>query len=278
MLTRLVGGTATAVLGIGVLLIVVWLAQRRLIYFPLGGDLPDPWLAGLDTAENVTLLTEDGLRLGAWYVEPPPTASVAWTLILFNGNAGNRAMRAPLARKLVGRGVSVLLLDYRGYGGNPGTPSEGGLLHDARAARRWVDARAAGRRHRVAYLGESLGSGVAVSLAAEREPDALVLRSPFTSLADVGTHHYPFLPVRLLLRDRYASIDRIGRLTCPVLIVAAERDSIVPVVLSRRLFQAAEPSRRRWVMLEGADHNDLEAVAGDTLADAVVSFLGQAER
>jgi fermentation-respiration switch protein FrsA (DUF1100 family) len=224
-------------------------------------------------AIDVVLETEDGLALRAWFVEPDGAPPLGWTLILFNGNAGHRAFRAPLARRLADRGIAVLMLDYRGYGGNPGTPTEAGLTADARAARRWVDRQIAGRRSRVGYLGESLGTGVAVALAIERQPDALILRSPYTSMADVAHYHYPFLPVRWLLRDRYPSEDRMRSLSCPMLIIAAERDSVVPATLARRLFDASPPASRRWFLLPGADHNDYETLAGDAVIDEIVRFL-----
>src|SRR5262249_19194313 len=144
---------------------------------------------------------EDGLVLGAWHVAPT-SASLGFTVLVMPGNGGSRAMRAPLARRLVAKGFAVLLLDYRGYGGNPGSPPEDGLTRSARAARAYL------RDHgvlaeRVIYSGESLGAAVATRLAAEQPPGGLVLRSPFTSLADVGSQHYPLLPVRLLLVDRF---------------------------------------------------------------------------
>jgi fermentation-respiration switch protein FrsA (DUF1100 family) len=265
-------GLLAVALGLAALLLVLWLAQRRLIYFPYGGPVPHPGAAGLPTASEVTVRTEDDLDLGAWFVEPTGPA-LGWTLILLNGNAGHRAFRAPLAGRLADRGIGVLMLDYRGYGGNPGAPTERGLLLDARAARRWLDRRLAGHQTRVGYLGESLGTGVAVALAVEREPDAVILRSPYTSLADVARYHYPLLPTDWLLRDRYPSEDRIRRVSCPILIIAAERDSIVPVTLSRRLFEAASPTARHWFLLPGADHNDEETLAGDAVIDAMVGFL-----
>jgi len=230
-MTRIATGLGVAALAAAALLMLLWLSQRRLMYFPFG-DVPDPRMVGLASAGEVRLATQDGLTLGAWFVEPA-SPGTGWTVILFNGNAGNRALRAPLARGLAANGIAVLMVDYRGYGGNPGSPTEEGLLRDARAARGWVGERAAGGA-RLAYFGESLGTGVAVALAAERAPDALILRSPYTTMADVAAFHYPFLPVRWLLRDRYASIDRIAAIPCPVLAIAAERDSVVPAVLSRR--------------------------------------------
>ena len=139
----------------------------------------------------------------------------------------------------------MLLFDYRGYGGNSGRPSENGLAADARAAQAWLAAQP--DVERVVYFGESLGAAVAIGLAVERPPAALVLRSPFTSLADVGAVHYPWLPVRRLLLDRYPSIERIGSLSAPLMVIAGDRDDIVPESLSKRLYDAAaEPKRFCW--------------------------------
>jgi uncharacterized protein len=261
---------ARGLLVVAVGLIVLWTLQRRMIYFPFG-DVPPPAQVGLPEAEVVRFSTEDGLTLGGWFVPGAPPAS-GTTIVVFNGNGGNRSMRAPLAAALARRHVASLLFDYRGYGGNPGSPSEAGLAIDARAALRFLTARPDVDRDRIAYFGESLGTGVAVRLAAEDPPLALILRSPFTSVVDVGRHHYPFLPVNLFLRDRFPSIDRIGGVGCPVLVIAAARDSVVPTELSRRLYAAAnEP--KRLLIFEGADHNDYELLAGDRLIAAVVEVL-----
>jgi len=274
---RITVGLLTFAVGLAALLLLLWLCQRRLIYFPYGGPVPHPRAVGLPTASEVVVVTEDGLALKAWFVEPT-RPELGWTLILLNGNAGHRAFRAPLARRLADRGVGVLMLDYRGYGGNPGAPTEAGLLGDARAARHWLDQRVSRHPTRIGYLGESLGTGVAVALAVEREPEAMILRSPFTSMADVARHHYPFLPAQWLLCDRYPSEARIHAVSCPILIIAAERDSVVPVALSRRLFEAAAPARRRWFLLPGADHNDDETLAGDAVIHEMVRFLEDAAK
>jgi fermentation-respiration switch protein FrsA (DUF1100 family) len=179
---------------------------------------------------------------------------------------------AALAVALRRAGLSVLLFDYRGYGGNPGRPSESGLIADARAARAYLASRPGVDPSRIVYLGESLGAAVAVALAVEQPPVALILRSPFSSLADIGRLHYPYLPVRLLLRDRFDSIHRIGRVAAPVLIVAGERDSIVPPEHSRQLYEAA-PEPKRFVLIPGTDHNDHRLAAGAALIDTVLDFL-----
>ena len=252
------------------LLVVLTTLQRRAIYFPFG-RVPPPSQAGLDHVDEVTLTTEDGLDLGGWFVRPSPP-SAGHSVIVFNGNGGNRSMRAPLAAALARRHIGVLLFDYRGYGGNGGSPSEDGLALDARAAVRYVISRDDVEPANLAYFGESLGTGVAVRLATERRPKALILRSPYTSLADVGRYHYPFLPVGLLLRDRFPSKERIGRAGCPLLIVAAEHDGIVPAELSRSLYEAASHPKQ-LLMIENADHNDYEMLAGDRVMDAVAALL-----
>lgn len=262
-----------AALLLGALLLVLvlaWAFQRRMIYFPLG-DVPAPGETGLRRAEAVTFTTEDGLTLAAWFV-PPVAPEAGVTVMVFNGNAGNRAYRAELAARLAERGIATFLLDYRGYGGNPGKPNEAGLTRDARAAWRYLVSRRDVDPARIVYFGESLGGAVALNLALEHTPRALILRSPFTSLADVAAYHYPFLPVRWLLRDRFPSLDRIRHVRCPVLVITAERDSIVPAEQSRRLYEAA-PDPKRLLVVPQTDHNDYELLAGERMLRAIVDFV-----
>ena len=266
---RPMGLLVTMSLGAAVALLLIWVFQRTLIYFPLD-DVPLPQEVGLSQVETVTFRTDDDLSLNGWFVMSPADPALG-TVIVFNGNAANRAYRAPLAGALRDHGYQVLLFDYRGYGGNAGAPSEAGLLADARAARAYVLGRADVDASRLVYFGESLGGAVAIALAGEHEPAAMVLRSPFTSLVDVGRVHYPFLPVSLFLWDRFASIDTIGDITCPLLVVAGDRDRIVPVGQSRRLFDAAR-GPKDLVILAG-DHNDPQVGAGAEMIAAVVRFL-----
>jgi fermentation-respiration switch protein FrsA (DUF1100 family) len=191
---------------------------------------------------------------------------------VFNGNAGNRAYRGPLADALSRHGLHTLLFDYRGYGGNPGTPTERGLLLDGRAARAYLAARPDVDPSRIVYFGESLGTAVAIDVAAEYPPAAMVLRSPFPSMAEVGRHHYPFLPVGLLLRDRFAAIDRVGGIHVPLLVIAGGRDRIVPVEQTKRLYDAAA-GPKTLVVLPDADHNDIELLAGPEMIQAIARFL-----
>ncbi len=251
------------------LLTLIWVGQRRLIYFP---DTSHPALdrSGLAGAEAVTFSTSDGLRLGAWFVTgsgPSPRP----TVIVFNGNAGHRGYRAPLGEALRRHGLNVLLTDYRGYGRNPGAPTEEGLADDARSARTYVLSRPDVDPARVVYFGESLGGAVALRLAIEHPPSALILRSPFASLALVGQYHYPLLPVRQLLRDRFPSIELAPKLRAPVLVIAGTRDGVVPIEHTRRLYETIV-APKTWVEVT-ADHNDQALLDGDEMIQAIDRFL-----
>jgi fermentation-respiration switch protein FrsA (DUF1100 family) len=226
--------------------------------------------------QEVVVETEDGLCLGGWFM-PARENRTGITVLVCNGNGGNRSFRAPLAAVLSAAGCSVLLFDYRGYGGNPGRPSEPGLLADARAARAYLAARSDVDPSRLVSFGESLGAAVAVALAVETPPLGLILKSPFTSLADIGQLHYPFLPIRLLLRERYPAILQIQRVDVPLLVLAGAEDRIVPAWQSRALYEAARQPKR-FVLVAGADHNDLSLLAGDQAVGEMVRFVADTAR
>ena len=245
-----------------VVVLVLWSVQRRLTYFPTGA--PPPVERVLPEAESVQLRTSDGVGLDAWWLPGGRTA-----VMVLHGNGGNRADRAPLARALHDLGLAVLLVDYRGYGGNPGTPSQAGLLADARAGATWLADR--GDVDHQVWFGESLGGAVALGLAREMPPDAVVLRSPFTSLVDVARMHYGPVP-GWLLRDHYPAVEWVADLQAPLLVVAGTADTIVPAANSRSLFEAAGKPRR-YVTIDGAGHNDAAMLDGAVLVDAVRDFL-----
>jgi fermentation-respiration switch protein FrsA (DUF1100 family) len=226
----------------------------------------------LPEAEEIVFETDDGLLLGGWFLAAKGRSpGKKATVLVFNGNAGDRSSRAPLAEAFARGGYSVFLFDYRGYGGNPGSPTENGLRSDARAAQSYLAARPDVDPSKLLYFGESLGTALAIRLAVERPPLALVLRSPFPSLADVGRIHYPFLPIRLLLTDQHASAEAVTAIRCPVLIVAGERDRIIPAELSQRVFESL-PGEKRFLLVPGADHNDEEMFTGALLLREVLGF------
>lgn len=262
----LLRGLPVLVVLIGMVIAVLWAIQRQLIYYPDETRVP-PAGEVIDGARDVTVHTEDGLDLGAWFVPaggPAPEAPMA--VLVAPGNGGNRAGRAGLALELSARGLAVLLMDYRGYGGNPGKPSEEGLAADAIAASRALEMLGY-PPERTIYFGESLGAGVVAALQVRRPPAGIVLRSPFTELADVGAHHYPFLPVRLLLRDRFPVVEHLSPSTVPVTVIYAEHDTVVPSALSASVADAAAMLVERLV-IRGADHND-PVMFGPRVAEAV---------
>lgn len=267
-------------LAVGLLLVlisifaIVWTQQRRLIYFPFG-DVASPAALGLDGVSAVSFPTSDGLALNGWFAAP--ATEPEFTVIVFNGNAGNRSYGAPLAAAFARANFAVLLFDYRGFGGNPGSPTEAGLRIDARAARDYAIAQPNVDRERLVYFGESLGSAVATELAVDHPPAALVLRSPFTSLSDIGRVHYPMLPVRWLLRDRYDTIGQIAGVRAPILIIGGDRDRIVPIEQTRLLHGAARDPKS-VLIIAGADHNDEALVHGRAMIDGVLRFLRELPR
>ena len=256
---------AVVVVLAGLCLAAIWGLQRQLVYYPDASDVP-PAGEVLPGARDVTLQTSDGLELGAWYLPADAERDTGLAVLVAPGNGGNRAGRAGLARELGDRGLSVLLLDYRGYGGNPGSPSEDGLAADADAAVRAL-AELGHPLDRTIFLGESLGTGVVAGLQQRHRPAGIVLRSPFTDLADVGRHHYPWLPVRTLLRDRFPVLEPLAASAVPVTVVYGDRDDVVPTELSVRVAESA-PSLVERLVLEGAGHNDA-VMFGPRVADAV---------
>ncbi|MFZ5691531.1 MAG: alpha/beta hydrolase [Pseudomonadota bacterium] len=248
------------------LVAVMYLAQRALMYFPYTVRIA-PQDADFPQASEAELKAADGVRILAWTVPPKPGKPV---VLYFHGNGGSLAHRVSRFRKLIGDGTGLVALSYRGYGGSEGSPTEDGLIADGRAAydfarQRYPDAK-------IVLWGESLGTGVAVAIAGEKDVAAVILEAPFTSAADVAFSAYPFLPVSLLMKDQFRSDARIGRVTAPVLVMHGERDRVVPFRLGERLFAMAnEP--KQFVRFPDGGHEDLDRYDHLTAARAFMSNL-----
>jgi fermentation-respiration switch protein FrsA (DUF1100 family) len=227
---------------------LMYVVQRSLMYFPDTARTPPSHL-GFD-AEEITLRTSDGESVIAWHRPPADGHPV---VLYFHGNGGALNLRAERFRNLTADGTGLVALSYRGYGGSSGKPTETGLLADAAAAYAF----AAGRYgpDRVVVWGESLGTGVAVALAADNKVARVILESPFTSAADIAAATYFFLPVRLLMHDQFRSDERIGRVAAPVLVLHGDRDTVVPFRYGERLY-ALIRAPKKFVKLAGAGHND----------------------
>lgn len=198
----------------------------------------------------VTLHTSDGLRLKSWY---KPAEGGQPTILYLHGNAGHIGYRMPFARQLIAAGFGLLLLEYRGYGGNEGHPTEAGLYEDARAGMRFLESESVSPS-KVAVFGESLGTGVATQLALENSFCAVILQSPFTSLTHLARYHYPWILIPPW--DRYDSLERIARMHAPLLIVHGLQDTIVPYEHGKTLYHAAK-APKKMLRFERGGHNTL---------------------
>ena len=208
---------------------------------------------GLAEAEEIELATSDGERVIIWHIRPREEKPI---VLYFHGNAGSLAWRVERFRALTATGFGLVALSYRGYGGSSGQPTESGLIADSMAAYAYAAEHYPFRR--VAVWGESLGSGIAVAVAATKPVAAVVLESGFTSAADVGAAFYWYLPVRLLMKDQFRSDSIIGKVTAPVLMLHGEADAVVPIALGERLYALID-APKRFVRFPGAGHNDLGA-------------------
>lgn len=249
---------------------VVFVFQRRLVYFPDRNVRATPAAVGL-AFEELRLSAADGVELGAWWI---PAAPGSAAVIVCHGNAGNIGDRLHLALALHAMELGVLLFDYRGYGASDGEPTEQGLYLDAEAAWLHVVEERGVPAARVALLGESLGGAVAVELATRRAVGAIVLEASFTSLADVGARSYPYLPVRLLARERFASIEKVAGLRAPLLLVHSPQDTLVPFAHAGRL-QAKAPAGARVIEVPGG-HNGGGFTASAAAETEVRAFLRDA--
>ena len=246
-------------------LVLLYAVQRRLMYFPDTARVPAA-AAGLPQAEDLVLDTPDGEHLVAWHV--PPRGDQPLVLYL-HGNGGALVHRAERFATLARHGIGLLAIDYRGYGGSTGSPSEAGFMIDAETAYALAASRYPAAR--IALWGESLGTGVAVTLAAERGVGRVVLEAPFTSAVDIAALHYPYVPVRLLMKDQFRSDERIGRIAAPLLILHGARDQVVPIEFGEKLFALArEP--KRFIRYPDGEH---EGLAQFGALEAVAAFLAE---
>ena len=247
----------------GCVLVGMMLGQRHLVFHPAKRNA---FLNAVPPFEIVTVTTPDGLALKGFYIAPKDGKPL---VIYYHGNAGDISDRLFKAEQGLAAGYGFLMTEYRAYGGNPGIPSEKGLYTDARA---WIDfAKQQGfTPDRLVYYGESLGTGVAVQMASEQPPKALILEAPFTSVPDVGAFYYPFLPVHALARYHFDSLSKAHTLKMPVLIYHGKRDMTVPYRFGQTLFAAIPSERKVFETFPKAGHANLYAHGA---GDAVLKFL-----
>jgi fermentation-respiration switch protein FrsA (DUF1100 family) len=246
--------------------VAMFLAQRSLIY-PAAHIQPRLESHGLPGLRVVQTEPEPGLTITHWY--HPPADAREPLIVCFHGNGSDLGSSVEKMRPFIAAGMGLLAVGYRGYSGNPGKPSEDGLSTDARAALDWAAAEGYARE-RLVYFGESLGTCVAVKMASERPPSALVLEAPPSSIADVAAAHYWYLPVRPLIRDPWDSLSRIAKVDAPLLVMHGENDRVVPIKFGRKLFAAAaKPKQAIWHA--EALHTNILSYPG--ILDDVLAFI-----
>lgn len=245
----------------GLVVLAAWLGQRRLMYVPDANRI-QPEMLGLGDIRELQIDTPDGARLLAWRLAAQPGMP---TLLYLHGNAGNLATRAERAGRYADRGFGLAMLSYRGYGGSTGRPSEAANIADARLVYERLIADGVAPADVVLY-GESLGSGVAVQLAATVPVGAVVLDAPYTSIVEVAVRAYPYLPVRPLLLDRYESERAIRDIGAPLLILHGRQDRVIPFEMGEALFATAREPKRFIAYPHGAHSNLDEHGAVDDVA------------
>jgi fermentation-respiration switch protein FrsA (DUF1100 family) len=247
LIVKLVLVLAAAYLVVGIAALI---AQRKLMYFPDSARvLPSSF--ALTGVEELVLRTPDGASLMAWY---GPAAPGRPTLLYFHGNAGNLASRSERVRKFLARGLGIFMLSYRGYSGSTGSPTERANVADAKLAYDVLVKEGIAPEDIILY-GESLGSGIAVQLAAERPVGGLILDAPYTSIVDVAARAYPIFPVRWFMFDRYETMRYLPAVHAPVLVIHGEEDEVIPIDMGRAVYAAAN-GPKEIVTFPGAGHSD----------------------
>jgi hypothetical protein len=239
-------------------LLLVYLVafQRHLMYYP-EKTIGAPAQYGLTGFEDIRTQAADGTELQLWY---RPARGGYPTIVYFHGNAGNIGHRAGIFATLADHGFGLLGLSYRGYGQSLGAPTETGLYHDARAALAYLVQNRSVPLSRILLYGESLGSGVAVQMATEYDVAGVVLEAPYTSTVNRAAEIYYYIPVKLLMRDRFDSLAKIGRVKAPLLLFHGERDAVIPAAHGRALLEAATALKRSFFFPE-TGHNDFDREA-----------------
>jgi uncharacterized protein len=254
----------SGVCGYALLVGALYVAQRSLLYHPIATRI-SPAEAGLPEAEEIMLTTRDGEKLIAWHVPPRGDKPV---VIYFHGNAEIVPWRAKRHRATIADGTGLIALNFRGYGGSTGTPTEDGLHRDAEAAYAFAVERYPPRR--IVLWGISLGTGVAVRLAATKPVGKLIVESPYSSTVDVAASLFPYAPVRWLMKDQFRSDQWIGAVHVPLLIMHGAQDEVIGIRFGERLFALAnEP--KRFIRYDKGGHNDLDDYGSGDAARAFIA-------
>jgi fermentation-respiration switch protein FrsA (DUF1100 family) len=266
-MSMLIRMLVVALFSFGIITVIVWFFQDRMVYFPSSEMAATPESVGL-AFEEVSFRAADNTALHGWYV---PARDARATLLFCHGNGGNISHRLDSLLIFQGLGLNVFIFDYRGYGLSSGRPGEQGMELDAQAAWHWLIREKQADPATVIIFGRSLGGAVAAGLACDRAAAGLILESSFTSYTDIGRYHYPWLPVRFIAKYRYAAIEKVRLLDMPLLVVHSPADELVPFRHGRALYDAC--SGRKFFLEISGGHNDGFLVSGETYIQGLDAFI-----
>jgi fermentation-respiration switch protein FrsA (DUF1100 family) len=247
----------------------VWVLQPKLLYFPERNHDATPEAIGL-SYESVFFKTADGVKIHGWYI---PAERSRGAILFCHGNAGNISHRLFFIDLLNRMGMSTLIFDYRGYGWSEGKPSEEGTYRDAEAAWDYLVSEKRFNPREIVILGRSIGGSIAARTARDCKPAALIVESVFTSVRDIGSEVYPYLPVRWLSRYDYNTLEFLRRVSCPVLVIHSPQDEIIPIHHGKHLYEAANPPRE-FLEIKGS-HNEGAVISGRFYTDGIDSFIAR---
>lgn len=250
-----------------VLVFMAYLRQDSMLYYPIREIEQTPKDRGI-AYDDVSLVTEDGVTISGWYI---PAKEEKGILLFCHGNAGNISHRMDSIKIFHDLGLTVFIFDYRGYGKSEGKPSEEGTYLDAEAAWNFLTIHRRVPPEKIIIFGRSLGSAVATEIALRKNPGALIIESGFTSVPDLGKKYYPWLPVRLISRYRYTTVDKVGAIQCPKMIIHSPDDEIIPFEQGRRVFERAAPPKSFLAITGG--HNEGFLVSGSLYHKGLKDFL-----
>ena len=247
------------------ILIYTYIFQRKLLYYPTENNYSGDQI--LVSIEKVKINTQDGIELMSWYHNK--NVNNYKTILFLHGNAGSLENRIHKINHFKDMNVNFLLVAWRGFSGNKGTPTEKGLYEDAESAVRWLKSKGV-RENNIIVYGESLGTGVATEIAQNKNFAGIILESPFTSMIDAGKDKYPYLPVRLLLKDRYESNKKIKNINSPILIMHGKADNIVPFHMGKKMYELANEPKYSYF----SEYDDHMMEYNEKLLKVLKDFIG----
>ena len=257
---------SSVVLAYFIIILFVYFYQRNLLYHPSENNYLNDKITF--NYEEIFIETKKKIKLKSWFIKKD--LNKFKTILIFHGNAGNLFNRVYKLNELNKLDVNILLISWRGFSGNKGKPTEKNLYHDAEEAVKWLNNRGAISKNIILY-GESLGTGVATELGTSNAFGGIILESPFTSIANAAKIYYPYLPVNILLKDRYDSIGKIKNITTPILIMHGRKDNIVPQKMGLELYEKANQPKFSYF----PENDDHMMEYNDNLLNSIKLFINK---